>query len=930
MLFDSVAAMLGTRPRAGRLLAALAVATTVFLIVAVILGGCHKSGDIGHAVLVETDFGTSSAPIPEAISGKPSPTFNGVIAGGWAENSSNWAEVRADCRVVQEEGLRFLRIDVSEQKSGWAQFRHELSGLKGLARCRLTIRVRNVSADSVEMGVRMLGLPYRFYWETKDRFSNAWGTYSYDFLLPRIQGSVALFFVVRGKGTVDLASLKFERLEGQDEIVARLKRDHRDEGPANIIRNSRFPLGLPAAWMLRGDFSEREADDVVIAADPLTMGPSGVPALGIKGSNVSLTSEPFSPVYPIVTHRVSLSVCGSGDWHFLLRSGKKDIDRESVRLKGKDRWQRISLMFNPESTGDLLTLGIQGVGQLWIDSLQAGPRSKAGEYRSAGECEVALGLRESDAAVARVQFGDEPARLLYCASGRLTNAVLKGKVVNAYGDEQPLADIEFGGDGFIQRGELAYDVFPQRPYGSFRVEVWVERGGQVISPINELVVHRLRRPRYWGQDAPESPFGAHFNSRRQRNITMKAIGVNWVRLHDAGITYIGWNYLEPEQGRWDFRDVEIHRYRRDKIKVFAQLGTVPPWARMQKGSHSAYHDMYSQPENLADWQIYVRNVARRYHGVIDTYFVWNEPWMRSRWNVSYDAKKAGTDGYVTSQQPQKDYAALMRASLEAARSVDGAIRVCGFSTSDWHGNDDGMMHGVKWTSGVLQHDGLQWCDLIDYHHYSPTLNGFPGDDVERAWRRAIGPILEELGSVPKPVWMSEGQGGMATHDRGLYKHTLPGEDGEDVVATADRVVRHELALLAVGAKKIFLYAPFGGGLGQATRYATLVAGDGSLHPSAAAHSNLAWHLEDTTFVRRAEVAEGIFAYVFQGAERSIAVLSSSPNCGPYTIPHAEGVDVRDLFGNPLPCGGKFSGTLVYLSTPAGLQAIDRLLAAPAG
>jgi hypothetical protein len=457
----------------------------------------------------------------------------------------------------------------------------------------------------------------------------------------------------------------------------------------------------------------------------------------------------------------------------------------------------------------------------------------------------------------------------------------------------------------------------------------VERGGQTISPINEIVVHRLRRPRYWGQDAPRSPFGAHFNSRKQRNIAMKAIGVNWVRLHDAGISYIGWNYLDTERGRWDFRDAEIHRYRRDHIKVFAQLGTVPPWARRQKGTHSAYHDMYSQPADLADWQTYVRNVTQRYQGVIDTYFVWNEPWMRSRWNVAYDEKKEGTAGYVTSQQPQEDYVALMRASLEAARSVDGSIRVCGFSTSDWEGNDDGMIPGVQWTSGVLRHDGLQWCDLIDYHHYSPTVNGFPGDDVEQAWQRAMGPIIDKHGSVPKPVWMSEGQGGMETHYRGLYKHTLPGADGEDVVATADRVVRHELALLAVGAKKIFLYSPFAEGLGQKTRYATLVAGDGSLHPSAAAHSNLAWHLEDTNFVRRTEVAEGIFAYVFRGADRAIAVLSSSPNCGQYTIPHAEGVSVKDLFGNPVAPDSTFSGTLVYLSTPEGLEAIEKLLAAPA-
>ena len=914
------------RPRLKRQTAVLTVAVTLFLIVMVILGcGDKAGGDVGQAVLIDTDFGTSSEPIVVASSGKLSQTFSGVIAEGWAEGSSNWADVRASCQVMDEEGQDFLRVNVTERKSGWAQFRHALNDLKGLARYRLTVRLRNVSADSVEMGVRMLGPPYQFYWEKKERFSKEWETYSYEFDLSRIKGSVALFFVVRGEGTVDLASLKLERIEGQDELVARLKRDYPDEGPANIIRNSRFPLGLPTAWRRGGDFSEREEDDLVIATDPTTIGPSGAPALRIEGKSRSLDSEPFSPVYPIVEHRASLWVRGSGDWHFLLRWGKQDIDRESVRLTGKDTWKRISLTFDPESNGGLYTLRIQGVGQLWIDGLQAGPKSKARDYRSSDECEVALAMPESDASVALVQFDDEPARLLYCATGEINDTVLKSKVVNAYGDEQPLGDIQLSGEDFLKRGEIQYDAFPQRPYGTFRVEAWVERRGQKVSSVNEIVVHRLRRPRYWGKDAPNSPFGAHFNSRRQRNVSMKAVGVNWVRLHDAGITYIGWNYIEPEQGRWDFRDPEIHRYRRDQIKVFAQLGTVPPWARMQKGSHSVYHDMYSQPENLADWQTYVRKVTQHYKGVIDTYFVWNEPWMGSRWNVSYDENKEGTAGYVTSREPQKDYAALMRASLEAARSVDDTIRICGFSTSDWEGNDNGMTPGVEWTSGVLEHDGLKWCDLIDYHHYSSAVNGFPGDDVEKAWQRAIGPIVEKHGSVPKPVWMSEGQGGMATHHRGLYKHTLPGEDGEDVVATADRVVRHELALLAVGVKKIFLYSPLAQGLGDKSLYATLVAGDGSLHPSAAAHSTLAWSLEDTKFVRRTEVAEGIFAYFFQGAERSITVLSSFPNQGEYTIPHAEGVSAMDLFGNPLPPGSTFSGTLVYLSTQDGVQTIEKLL-----
>ncbi|MBT3289948.1 MAG: hypothetical protein HN380_21570, partial [Victivallales bacterium] len=873
---------------------------------------------------IDTDFGAAAAPAMDAVSRQPSKVLDGVMADGWPENSSNWAKVRGTSTVIEEEGERFLRVTVTEREKGWMQFRHDLAGVKGMARYVLTVRLRNLSADSVQLGLRLRGLPYTFHWQVKEKFSPEWRTRRFEFSLPKLKREVGFWVMIHGTGTVDLGHLKLERIEGKKDVVARLKQEYPDGGPGNIVRNSRFPLGLPTGWRLGRDFSPNEKDDVMTVTDPDVIGPSGAPALRIEGTVLSLLCEPFVPVYPVVKHQASVAVRGSGTWWFVLRNGGEDIDRERVRLKGKAGWQRVRLTFKPEPAGGLYTLRIEGGGILWLDAMQVGPTSKAKEYQSPGECEVALGLPESDASIAGVQFGDESAVARYCVSGDGQGAVLKSKAVNAYGDEQELPDVPLTGGSFLTQGDLPYDVFPTRPYGGCRVEAWVERDGKRISPINEIVVHRLRRPRYWGKDAPDSPFGAHFNSRHERNLTMKAIGVNWVRLHDAGISYTGWHYLEPKKGTWEFRDDEIRRYRQDKIKIFAQLGTAPPWARKQKGKVSAYHDMYSQPQSLADWQTYVRTVTARYKGEIDTYFVWNEPWMYSRWNVGHSGKE-GPQGYTTSADPQRDFAALMRAAHSAARQVDASIRVCGFSTADWKGGDGHTVSGPDWTAGVLENGGLDVCDLIDYHHYSDTLNGFAGDNAEQAWNAAMGPILRDRGSVPKPVWMSEGQGSMDTHRLGLYKHTAPGIDQEDLVAASDRLVRYELAVLAAGAQKLFLYSPFSDGFDGSNRYTVLVAGDKSLHPSAAAHSTLAWHLEDTVFTRRTEVARGVFAYLFNGAGRSVAVLSSAPQHDPYAIPSHPDVLALDLFGNPLAAGSQFFGTLVYLSTENRPDLLQKLL-----
>ena len=169
--------------------------------------------------------------------------------------------------------------------------------------------------------------------------------------------------------------------------------------------------------------------------------------------------------------------------------------------------------------------------------------------------EVSLGLPRSEASAARIQFADDKPIVDFAVSGIAPDgAVLKVKVVNLYGEEKALPDVKLD-DQPIQRGQFHIDVFPDRPFGQFRVEAHVEdSAGKVISTFNELIVTRLRRPRHWGEDAPDSPFGTHMNAiERQLNFA-KAIGINWVRLHDAGgPEFIDWAFVEPSKGQWVFR-----------------------------------------------------------------------------------------------------------------------------------------------------------------------------------------------------------------------------------------------------------------------------------------------------------------------------------------------------------------------------------------
>lgn len=201
--------------------------------------------------------------------------------------------------------------------------------------------------------------------------------------------------------------------------------------------------------------------------------------------------------------------------------------------------------------------------------------------------------------------------------------MLKVRVVNGYGQAKSLAPTPLQ-----PSGSLRYAVFADRPLGPFGIEAWAEDGhGKRLSTTNELVVNRRRRPRAWGRDAPDSPFGTHLNNNPHQLTMAKAIGINWVRLHDAGLDYIGWSFLEPEKGQWRYSDDALHRYRQFHMMLLGMLSTAPGWATSLQQPANGYWDRYVQPLDITgDWRRYVQNVTSRYKDLIRHYEVWNEPW----------------------------------------------------------------------------------------------------------------------------------------------------------------------------------------------------------------------------------------------------------------------------------------------------------------
>lgn len=882
------------------------------LLALAILSAAAFAGDAG--VLIDSDFGAAGAyaDIPAA---EKNERLSGALPGGWRDNSS-WAKVWVNYQRAEDQGRAFLRISVTKQESGACQLSFALPKIEAESFCRFSFSARSRTATRAQLGIRLAGPPYRFLWDCSPSLKPAWQDFAFEFRLDKHAEAVGFWIVLSGVGEVDLAKLSLLRLS-REQLIAELKARHAS-APKNLLRLSRMPLGLQSGWSLSRECSD--GDEVEIVSDENAVGPGSAPALRIgvvapsllkrplallqdegPGKTFQLYTAPFGVPLAGDVHTASLYVKGDGKGKLAVVCDGRVLAQRPFDCPPGSDWRRVVVSFKPVLMARAYGLRLEGSGKLWLDALQVERGSEATDYASQARCEVALACDSP----ARVHFDDEEAIVRYCVTGYAEGAVLRSKAVNVYGQEKSLADVTLAA-GFLHRGKLRYDVFPERPYGPCRIEAWVEsKQGERLSAFNELVLHRLRKPRYWGKDAPHSPFGTHTLATTRHLLMAKAAGVNWVRLHDAGTEYIGWYHLERKPGEWTFCDRDLNRYRQHNLRILGAFSTAPEWASTLQSKHNGYFDRYYEPKNMDDFANYVKIVAKRYKDVIDTYDVWNEPWLPQFWHAGYDAARGGaSENYVYGEDAEGRYATLVQTAYKAAKAVDKHLTVLGFNTT---------AGGEKWTRAMLAKDGLGNCDVICYHHYTAGFAGAPGDAIEEGWKQAIGPI-SGTGKLAKPVWMSEGSPTAGSIGAGFCKHTLPYNDNEDLFDTSDRLCRYLVSLLGQNVQKIFLYSMHCHSyFGPRTEWRALVTEEGYLHPCAAAHSALAWLLEDAKFSQRVPVAEGVTAYVFEHKDRAVAVLSPAPNHAPYPLPRGKDVEVTDLFGNPAADGEQLGTTLVYVT-----------------
>ncbi len=856
---------------------------------------------------------------------------SGVLAPGWRENSE-WAKCFARYRSGEENGRRFQRVEIDRLDSGYCQFDYELNQPLPPGDYRLSFRARLKGRARVTVGIREVKAPYRWAARVTVLPDGEWRDFEHRFSLAKEvpAGNSSILFQIDGVGVFDLASVELVN-------AVPVRKDLAE----NRFRQGSLALGLPTGWSLQNCFSD--GDMVKIAPNPSRPGPGGAPSLRIESrggamtsydyrENLSVYTAPF-PVEAKQPLRVEFALAGEAKGMLKLYSGTRRIKEVPFEVKSPD-WKAVTLDAVPPNS-EPASAELEFTGVLEIGALYAGT---PGGDRKQPYAEIALA--SGDAMKAAVVFDDEPVRLRHLANFVPAGAELRIEGENLYGDRfskrialdsAPLAS-----------GEWELELPTERPSGVWRIEaLLVDASGKPAGERTELVLNRLPRPKFWGKDAPDSPFGVHIQPTNRQMVMAKALGINWVRLHDAGVQLLGWAYIEREPGKFTFDDAGVKRYRDHRLMLFGELTTAPAWKSYASKStvpppalRQSITSPYFLPLDYDEYEKYAETVISRYRNEIADYDVWNEPWLPLFYHTDYvkqlpeGTKRWASFGggfYISPDNPAEGFAEMQRRVHRAAAKVDPAIRVNGINSSDNKGDNEGRTSGVEFTQLMKEQGALDTCHRISYHQYLTRLVGFPGDEVETGRVRAIGPLLDADGKAPMPVWFTEGSPSYLPCE-GFYRQTAPGCAPVEAFDAGDRVVRFAVSILAQGNEKLFLYSMgMTYGYSNLNPHRLLVTASGELHPSGAAFAILTRELEGKKFSRIIPVGEHVFAYLFSDGKESCAVLLPDPRRGTFRMPRLQdGAVFRDLFGNPADPenAGPFAG---YVTVSGDVSALERAL-----
>jgi len=241
----------------------------------------------------------------------------------------------------------------------------------------------------------------------------------------------------------------------------------------------------------------------------------------------------------------------------------------------------------------------------------------------------------------------------------------------------------------------------------------------------DTVVSDLSGPR----SVPEEYFGMH--------VRWGATTLYWpkARFHSWRVitTETTWSNLESRKGVWLFGplDTAVATAESRGVEVLYTLGYAPQWAIDRKfiGDWNPGHAL--PPQDLADWESYVRTVVQRYKGRIKNYELMNEPHF-----TEMDGR------YSKRDFPVATMVEMARIASRIIKEHDPGARLVSMSPS-------GAYNGIRRVEAFLKAGGGKYVDAVGFHFYEKTPEDIP--KLARALRR----VMANYGLAHLPVWNTE-------------------------------------------------------------------------------------------------------------------------------------------------------------------------------
>jgi Cellulase (glycosyl hydrolase family 5) len=248
--------------------------------------------------------------------------------------------------------------------------------------------------------------------------------------------------------------------------------------------------------------------------------------------------------------------------------------------------------------------------------------------------------------------------------------------------------------------------------------------------------------------------------------------------------YVGWPYVEPKQGDWQFKrlDLYVSAARAKGVDIIYPLGMSAPWASARPTEKSGYKPGYAaEPADLENWRRYVHRVAERYEGKIKYYEIWNEPSDKTYFSGDPDTMVK-----------------MLKIAYETIKQADPTAQVIAPGVT-------GVGKHLAYLDDLLGRGAKNYIDILGHHYFVP--NGNPEEMVPLI--REVLKIMRKHGMENKPMWNTEtgwwiGNGdGTPDHQmvaKGGWKKFDVGDDSNSLIVRAFLIARSE------GVERFFWYS----------------------------------------------------------------------------------------------------------------------------